>query len=1371
MTERLSNDSVLVSPQSKEVTKTRRVTNSSSGSGRTKKILMRHYYEDAPNSAPAVIVHKRRTNCNHNKMLTMVAQPTVYEPEEEEDDEASCDTAPIHHTLLGDIHPSAKKRSWTPKRIIDAQTYHDEEKARQVQHLINECIQEDNNNNNNLLSTPHQSTTDCIVNAETETCRLNGSEGENVETTDTPVRRTWKVKRIIDAETYRMENPDSIPPPMNDDLKEFHEATIDFTIQVNNNKCPDHDGQKNKVTTRRKNKQIFYDLEVNESNHSTISVDSAASDGLAGRYQSLRYRNASKLLSKTTHGSTVIQSFGKTKKNYSEHCTTTKYVTTNDEDDITAASTRSTRSSGSQEDQHHSLTVNRTHQRKVSDEIPLESFHCDDGHDYNDDTIVCTATANHVSNDDKFATADHKQKTWKVKRIIDAETYQRQQKSREIFRQNLEKFNKPDLETPALSFTLHGMISPKQSVKSTTTSPSSAMTSDASPLATQNLKNGSYERIEVSCFQKDPTMVQTPPLVEKASLSLKDKIDMFSQHQTQPPSFLSAKHMKKLVPIKKEKQQSAMNNTAKDQTSLTKPPLSPKKNKNKHMATKAAIKRGLSIEQPTIKDLLPPPNKSLDVKKEEEQERKKVQRANSCRRGRLRKQKSALLNQKSTQKKSVFVPISAKPEEDLSTFTLPVFSKDLESVELIKAALRHNFVFDMDDDEMDSFVNAFEQVTVASGEVIIKQGDVGDYFYIVAYGSVGCFVNGKRVNSIGQGKAFGEMALLYTCPRAATVVAEYPSTRLFRVDQKSFRFVMRNHTRESEKMKEKLLRGIPFLKHLGEEDLHRLSSVMTPCLFETGDYIVKFGEQGDSCYVIQDGKVRVTDIVVGNISYEDVNLGAGDYFGEGALISTEPRAASVVAMTKGTAFAIDRAIFRKVLGDFVELVAKSQDRHKLEGIKVFRDSNLTAKNFDTLVSLLKDKNFRAERIIFKEGKPVDSALYLVRKGTIQITTLDGSRTEEIVPGGYFGQEQLLADAQGKHKLAKYTATAGKEGCVCGVLTLKDCRPVFNTKNMEEGLHAGGSVYRRMKRASMIGSMDLGLCLTDLKRERMLGEGEFAQVWLVSRSSNGTRQEYALKVPHLCASSDDAEEALEAFRRESMVLQQLHHPFIVDLHQTFVKEDGSMDIMLEVVNGGELWNRIHREGSDGDWESGMTEHEAKFYAFCLADALAYIHREQFVFRDLKPENILLDSTGYPKLVDFGFSKYCPDITFTFCGTPNYLAPEIVRNHGHGAGVDHWSLGVVVYEMVTGENPFYFEDMDQIALFESIVTEDFYPLPESFNPDMKAFISELLEKDPVQRLGSLAGRESDILHHKWFEDFDLEMLRKKEIRAPWIPHEAK
>jgi CRP-like cAMP-binding protein len=143
---------------------------------------------------------------------------------------------------------------------------------------------------------------------------------------------------------------------------------------------------------------------------------------------------------------------------------------------------------------------------------------------------------------------------------------------------------------------------------------------------------------------------------------------------------------------------------------------------------------------------------------------------------------------------------------------------------------------------------------------------------------------------------------------------------------------MQSQTKKSEEAKEKLVRGISFLAHLGDEDIHRLCSCMTPCLFSTGDYIVRKGEQGDSFYILQEGRVRVTDIFVGNTSYEDVTLEPGDYFGEGALISAEPRAANVVALTKGTAFSIDRETCRRVLGDFATLMSKSGDRMRLVSI-------------------------------------------------------------------------------------------------------------------------------------------------------------------------------------------------------------------------------------------------------------------------------------------------------------------------------------------------------------------------------------------------------------------------------------------------------
>jgi cAMP-dependent protein kinase regulator len=280
-------------------------------------------------------------------------------------------------------------------------------------------------------------------------------------------------------------------------------------------------------------------------------------------------------------------------------------------------------------------------------------------------------------------------------------------------------------------------------------------------------------------------------------------------------------------------------------------------------------------------------------------------------------------------KRNLFKAITAQVE-DLSSFKIPQFPKDSGHTKIIKTALKKNFVFDdLEENDIERFVEAFQNVKIANGETIIKQGDPGDYFYVVAKGTVTYHVNDNKVGTAGQGNSFGDLALLFTCPRAATVKAASQPTSLFRVDQKTFRYIMQSQTKKSANEKEKLLRDISFLSHLNTGDFQRLCSVMTPCLFYIGDYIVKKGEQGDSFYVLQEGQVRVTDIFVGNTHYEDVTLEPGDYFGEGALISSEPRAANVVALTQGTAFSIDREIFTKVLGDFSRVILKAQDRQRL----------------------------------------------------------------------------------------------------------------------------------------------------------------------------------------------------------------------------------------------------------------------------------------------------------------------------------------------------------------------------------------------------------------------------------------------------------
>lgn len=122
----------------------------------------------------------------------------------------------------------------------------------------------------------------------------------------------------------------------------------------------------------------------------------------------------------------------------------------------------------------------------------------------------------------------------------------------------------------------------------------------------------------------------------------------------------------------------------------------------------------------------------------------------------------------------------------------------------------------------------------------------------------------------------------------------------------------------------------------------------------------------------------------------------------------------------------------------------------------------------------------------------------------------------------------------------------------------------------------------------------------------------------------------------------------------------------------------------------------------------------------------------------------------------------------CGTPNYLAPEVIMNRGHSRSVDHWSLGVMVYEMIAGENPFYHDGMDQIALFKAIVEDKYYALPNEVSDEAYLVVDHLLEKDPLQRLGSLAGGGKDIIRSRWLENLDLVKLRQKRLKAPFIPN---
>jgi len=219
---------------------------------------------------------------------------------------------------------------------------------------------------------------------------------------------------------------------------------------------------------------------------------------------------------------------------------------------------------------------------------------------------------------------------------------------------------------------------------------------------------------------------------------------------------------------------------------------------------------------------------------------------------------------------------------------------------------------------------------------------------------------------------------------------------------------------------------------------------------------------------------------------------------------------------------------------------------------------------------------------------------------------------------------------------------------------------------------------------------------------------------------------------------------------------IEHPFIIGF-DGFTQYDRSLYLSIELVNGGELFTYLRGIGKFG-------VNQTQFYMAQVISWFEYLHSKNIVYRDLKPENILIDKTGYLKLTDFGFAKIVEGRTYTLCGTPEYLAPEIILNKGHGKPVDWWTTGVLLYEMLAGIDPF--SDDDPMMVYQKILKGKL-KFPSSFDSNAKSLVKHLLEIDLTKRYGNLKGGVSDIKGHRFFKGYDFDSLLKKTISPPYVP----
>lgn len=272
--------------------------------------------------------------------------------------------------------------------------------------------------------------------------------------------------------------------------------------------------------------------------------------------------------------------------------------------------------------------------------------------------------------------------------------------------------------------------------------------------------------------------------------------------------------------------------------------------------------------------------------------------------------------------------------------------------------------------------------------------------------------------------------------------------------------------------------------------------------------------------------------------------------------------------------------------------------------------------------------------------------------------------------------------------------------------------------------------------------------------RMIGKGSFGKVLLVRKKN--TSQLFAVKI--LSKPIIVKKQQVEHTRTERRVLASISHPFVVCLHYAFQTKD-KLYFVLDYCPGGDLFFHLSRCGC-------FPEPMVKFYAAEIVLALIHLHEQGIVYRDLKPENIMLDVDGHVKLADFGLAKegITSELhgTYTMCGTPEYLPPEILNRAGHGTAVDWWNLGMVVYEMLTGRPPWYTQDRQE--LFNRL-REAELEFPDGLSVEAMDLIQGLLTRDPAKRLGAIDARE--ITYHPFFGEIDWNLLYQRQIEPLYRP----
>ena len=577
-------------------------------------------------------------------------------------------------------------------------------------------------------------------------------------------------------------------------------------------------------------------------------------------------------------------------------------------------------------------------------------------------------------------------------------------------------------------------------------------------------------------------------------------------------------------------------------------------------------------------------------------------------------------------------------EEDWDELEIVKVPKTKGELECITLAVRATFLFShLKEEQQQIIYDVMEKVDVKPGETVIKQGERGDYFYIVQTGEYDVFVqHGDNAPHLvhtyttksGANPCFGELALLYGKPRAASVVGKTKGI-LWKLHRRFFRHILQ---RKDPKVLLQTLRSVEILQSCTIGQLQRLADTMNSTKYMDGDFIIRQGEEGDEFYIIRSGdvvcKIRKEGADPNDPGKEVLKLGANQYFGERALLSNTKRLASVIAVGPVECLHINRKVFEEVLGP----------------LKMIIDA---------------DRQWREQTASRKQA--------VLRRPSVRI-------------------------------MASFA--------------LDDLEPI-------------GTIYENPCDA------------------------------LVLMYSTQTKEKYTARMTSTRKATEQKRQN-NVMRARKIVRSVPASTFVPSV----VKSYKTKNVLVELI-----YTRAHCTLDDLLQKTGaFNEEAAKFVCASITLAIDHLHKAGVIYRGLSPETIIVTRDGVVQITDFRYAaENSGEYTYTICGDPEFLAPEIVENVGHSESVDWWAFGVMVYFLLTGETPF--SGNDELQIYKAITAGEF-TFPEGISEEAQDLVRKILVKDPAERLGCTADGLRGIKEHPWFQDFQWQRLIESALPPPEV-----